>query len=144
MLASLGAVARAHLPAEAGRVALVSNPRVFGLYGADAVARLRGAGFSVPHWLMGDGEAVTWLLGEEAEHGPLAAGELGRARGRGGHTLTVAQPTNPGFATNAPERSNLGHNGGCRAAVGRGRQGRVRTGKGRCTRSDLVTAVVMI
>ena len=59
----------------------------------------------------GDGEAVTWLLGEEAEHGPLAAGELGRARGRGGHTLTVAQPTNPGFATNAPERSNLGHNG---------------------------------
>src|SRR5205085_3474756 len=56
VLSGLGAVARAHLPAEAGRVALVSNPRVFGLYGADAVASLRGAGYAVSHWLMGDGE----------------------------------------------------------------------------------------
>src|SRR5438270_4206571 len=56
VLSGLGAVARAHLPTEAGRVALVSNPRVFGLYGDAAVARLRGAGFGVSHWLMGDGE----------------------------------------------------------------------------------------
>lgn len=61
VLASLGAVARAHLPAEASRVALVSNPRVFGLYGADAVASLRGAGFAVSHWLMGDGERFKTL-----------------------------------------------------------------------------------
>src|SRR5438270_2273826 len=56
VLSGLGAVARAHLPTEAGRVALVSNPRVFGLYGAAAVASLRGAGYAVSHWLMGDGE----------------------------------------------------------------------------------------
>jgi 3-dehydroquinate synthase len=56
VLSTLGAVARAHLRAEAGRVALVSNPRVFSLYGADAVASLRGAGFEVSRWLMGDGE----------------------------------------------------------------------------------------
>jgi 3-dehydroquinate synthase len=56
VLSTLGAVARAHLPAEAGRVALVSNPRVFTLYGAVAVASLRGAGFGISHWLMGDGE----------------------------------------------------------------------------------------
>ena len=51
VLSGLGAVARAHLPAEAGRVALVSNPRVFGLYGADAVASLRGAGYAEPSGL---------------------------------------------------------------------------------------------
>jgi 3-dehydroquinate synthase len=61
ILPSLGAVARAHLPAEASRVALVSNPRVFALYGADAVASLRGAGFAVSHWLMGDGERFKTL-----------------------------------------------------------------------------------
>ncbi|MDQ5836726.1 MAG: 3-dehydroquinate synthase [Acidobacteriota bacterium] len=56
VLSTLGAVARAHLPAEASRVALVSNARVFALYGADALDSLRGAGFGVSHWLMGDGE----------------------------------------------------------------------------------------
>ncbi len=56
VLSTLGAVARAHLPAEASRVALISNERVFALYGALALASLRGAGFGVSHWLMGDGE----------------------------------------------------------------------------------------
>ncbi|HEX3558824.1 MAG TPA: 3-dehydroquinate synthase [Pyrinomonadaceae bacterium] len=55
-LSSLGAVARLQLAAEARRVALVSNPCVFDLYGARAVASLRGAGFKVSRWLMGDGE----------------------------------------------------------------------------------------
>src|SRR5438270_10262662 len=55
-LSSLGAVARAHLAQEARRVALVSNRRVFKLYGARAVASLRGAGFNVARWMMGDGE----------------------------------------------------------------------------------------
>jgi len=38
LLSSLGAVARAHLAQEARRVALVSNRRVFKLYGERAVA----------------------------------------------------------------------------------------------------------
>jgi 3-dehydroquinate synthase len=55
-LARLGSVARANLQPEARRVALVSNRRVFDLYGARAVASLRAAGFKVTHWLMGEGE----------------------------------------------------------------------------------------
>jgi 3-dehydroquinate synthase len=55
-LARLGAAARASLPKEARKVALVSNARVFGLYGGRAVASLRAAGFEVSHWLMGEGE----------------------------------------------------------------------------------------
>ncbi len=43
-LSRLGAFARASLPREARKAALVSNPRVFALYGARAVAsRGRGA-----------------------------------------------------------------------------------------------------
>jgi 3-dehydroquinate synthase len=78
VLSSLGAVARAHLPAEAGRVALVSNPRVFGLYGARAVASLRGAGFNIPHWLMGDGERFKTLRTAERCLRFLSESELER------------------------------------------------------------------
>lgn len=56
LLSELGVAARASLPSQARRVAVVSNPRVFGLYGERAVASLRGEGFEVSHWLMGDGE----------------------------------------------------------------------------------------
>jgi 3-dehydroquinate synthase len=79
LLSKLGAAARAALPAGARRVALVSNPRVFGLYGARAVASLRGEGFEVSHWLMGDGErfktlrtaerALAFLSGSKVERG---------------------------------------------------------------------------
>ncbi len=55
-LARLGEAARASLPKEARKVALVSNARVFGLYGGRAVASLRAAGFEVSRWLMGEGE----------------------------------------------------------------------------------------
>jgi 3-dehydroquinate synthase len=55
-LARLGEAARASLPKAARKVALVSNARVFGLYGGRAVASLRAAGFEVSHWLMGEGE----------------------------------------------------------------------------------------
>jgi 3-dehydroquinate synthase len=61
LLSELGASARASLPAEARRVALVSNPRVFKLYGASAVASLRESGFDVAHWLMRDGERFKTL-----------------------------------------------------------------------------------
>src|SRR5215211_4919351 len=55
-LARLGEVARASLPKEARKAALISNARVFGLYGERAVASLRATGFEVSHWLMGEGE----------------------------------------------------------------------------------------
>ena len=60
-LSRLGAFARASLPREARKAALVSNPRVFALYGRRAVAALRGAGFEVAHWLMPEGERFKTL-----------------------------------------------------------------------------------
>ena len=57
----LGEVARVSLAPEARRVALVSNRRVYDLYGALALASLRDAGFTVSHWLMGDGERFKTL-----------------------------------------------------------------------------------
>ena len=60
-LGRLGAVARARLPKEARKVALVSNRRVFALYGRHAVVALREAGFEVPSWLMGEGERFKTL-----------------------------------------------------------------------------------
>jgi 3-dehydroquinate synthase len=60
-LARLGAVARVSLPKEARRAAVISNPRVFGLYGARAVASLRASGFEVAHWLMPEGERFKTL-----------------------------------------------------------------------------------
>jgi len=66
-LDSLGGVARRALSPRARRVALVSNRRVFGLYGERAVASLRAAGFEVVHWLMGDGECFkTWATAGRA------------------------------------------------------------------------------
>ena len=55
-LAGLGNIARRTLPAQARRIAVVSNARVYELYGAGVVRNLRASGFNVSHWLMGDGE----------------------------------------------------------------------------------------
>ena len=56
-LSSVGDIARRVLPAHARRVVVVSNSRVFRLYGAGVVRSLqRAGGFRVSHWLMGDGE----------------------------------------------------------------------------------------
>lgn len=55
-LGRVGDIARRSLSPHARRIAIVSNARVFGLYGAGVVRNLRAAGFSVSHWLMGDGE----------------------------------------------------------------------------------------
>ncbi|HEX6624312.1 MAG TPA: 3-dehydroquinate synthase [Pyrinomonadaceae bacterium] len=55
-LGRVGAVARERLSPHARRVAVVSNKRVFGLYGGRVVESLRGAGFDVSQWMMGEGE----------------------------------------------------------------------------------------
>jgi 3-dehydroquinate synthase len=79
LLSELGASARASLPSEARRVALVSNPRVFELYGARAVASLRGAGFDVAHWLMGDGERFKSLRTAERALAFLSESKIERS-----------------------------------------------------------------
>ncbi|HYJ46101.1 MAG TPA: iron-containing alcohol dehydrogenase, partial [Pyrinomonadaceae bacterium] len=56
-LSHLGEYARRALaPLQARRVALISNRRVFALYGARAVESLSRSGLTVAHWLMGEGE----------------------------------------------------------------------------------------
>lgn len=60
-LDSLGETARRSLSPVARRIALVSNRRVFDLYGARAVASLGAKDFKVSHWLMGDGERFKTL-----------------------------------------------------------------------------------
>jgi 3-dehydroquinate synthase len=55
-LTRLGVVARRALAPEARRIALISNRKVFELYGKPASRSLSGAGFKVSHWLMGEGE----------------------------------------------------------------------------------------
>jgi 3-dehydroquinate synthase len=60
-------------------MALISNRRVFELYGAKAAGSLRDAGFSVSHWLMGDGERYKSL--RTAERALRFLSESGLERG---------------------------------------------------------------
>lgn len=55
-LDGLGDIARRTLSEQARRIVVVSNARVFSLYGARVIRNLRAGGFTVSHWLMGDGE----------------------------------------------------------------------------------------
>ncbi|MEP6820104.1 MAG: 3-dehydroquinate synthase [bacterium] len=56
ILAKIGDVARSCLGAPARRIAIVSNRKVFSLYGSAVVRSLQASGFAVSHFLMGDGE----------------------------------------------------------------------------------------
>ena len=61
-LARLGEIARHALTSpQARRVLIISNNKVFGLYGQRAVRSLRAQGFVVKHWLMNDGERFKTL-----------------------------------------------------------------------------------
>ena len=55
-LASLGTEARRSLTPHARRVVIISNPKVFKLYGEAARENLRAAGFKVEAFLINDGE----------------------------------------------------------------------------------------
>lgn len=78
-LESLGEVARASLAQHARSVALISNPRVFDLYGAQAIASLRAAGWHVTQFLMGEGERYKSLPTAERALAHLSAAELERS-----------------------------------------------------------------
>ncbi len=56
ILGLIGDEARRALSLHARRVLIISNRKVYDLYGARAHESLRGAGFRVEVWLMGDGE----------------------------------------------------------------------------------------
>ncbi|MDT4898322.1 MAG: 3-dehydroquinate synthase [Acidobacteriota bacterium] len=55
-LAGVGKLARRSLSPHARRIVIISNKKVFDLYGARARQSLRAADFDVAHWLMNDGE----------------------------------------------------------------------------------------
>ncbi len=61
LLEKLGPEARRCLGPLGCRAAVISNPRVFRLYGELACESLRAADFQVAHWLMGDGERYKTL-----------------------------------------------------------------------------------
>src|SRR5229473_1859795 len=56
-LSTLGTEARAVLGSGARRVALISNSKVFDLYGKRVLRSLKAEKFKVAHWLMPDGES---------------------------------------------------------------------------------------
>src|ERR1041385_1516784 len=56
LVQTLGHQARSAVGSGAQRAALITNKTVFELYGDRAIRSLKRAGFSVNHWLMGDGE----------------------------------------------------------------------------------------
>lgn len=77
-LDALGEAARGSLSAHARRVALISNRRVFSLYGERAVSSLRASGLMVAVWLMGDGERYKSLRTAERALAFLASEGLER------------------------------------------------------------------
>lgn len=78
-LARLGAVARRTLAPEARRILLISNRKVFELYGGRAVESLRDAGFAVAYFLMGDGERFKTIRTLERALGSLSDAKLERS-----------------------------------------------------------------
>jgi 3-dehydroquinate synthase len=78
-LRRLGSVARRSLTPHARRVVVISNRKVFGLYGERAIESLRSEGFSVARWLMGDGERYKTLATMKSALSFLSANELERS-----------------------------------------------------------------
>ena len=56
LLAEVGDAARSCLGERTRRIAIISNRRVFSLYGSAVVNSLKSSGFAVSHFLIGDGE----------------------------------------------------------------------------------------
>ena len=65
VLSEAGPATRGCLSEQGRRIALVSNKKIFSLYGAAVIKSLRASGFSVSHWLMGDGESNKSLQSAE-------------------------------------------------------------------------------
>jgi 3-dehydroquinate synthase len=81
MLWRLGEEARRCLSERACRLAIISNKRVFTIYGPEVIKNLRASGFNVSHWLMGDGERFKSL--RSLEKALAFLGEAGLERNDG-------------------------------------------------------------
>jgi 3-dehydroquinate synthase len=81
VLSLAGNVARKSFGKRATRVAIISNEKVFSLYGSVVRNSLAASGFTVSHWLMRDGERHKSLTSAEAAVRFLADNELGRSDG---------------------------------------------------------------
>ncbi len=73
-----GKWARKCLGKDAARVAIISNPLVYGLYGEDIAESLRAVGFTVFVWLMKDGEKHKNLKNVETALNFLAESGISR------------------------------------------------------------------
>lgn len=78
-LDALGRAIRESLGERSRKVALISNMKVYALYGARAAESLRAEGFDVATWMMGDGERFKNLRTAEAALRFLAASGLERS-----------------------------------------------------------------
>lgn len=79
-LTQVGKIARATLGAKK-RIALISNHKVFSLYGSRVETSLTNQGFTVSHWLMGDGEGNKSLKTLEKAFFFLSAARFERTDG---------------------------------------------------------------
>jgi len=75
---TVGAWARASLGASARKLAIISNPTVFGLYGENIRRKLASAGFETSVWLMRDGERYKNLASLEQALKYLSDNRLSR------------------------------------------------------------------
>lgn len=78
LLSEAGDIARQALGSQSRRTVVVSNRRVYDLYGAKLTRSLRTNGFKVTSWLMGDGERFKTLA--TAERAVQACGAAGLER----------------------------------------------------------------
>jgi 3-dehydroquinate synthase len=78
LLSQCGEWARKCLGKHPGKIVIVSNPRVFGLYGKQTEKSLRSAGYHASHFLMKDGERHKTLRTAEAALKVFAEAKLSR------------------------------------------------------------------
>src|ERR1043166_9235170 len=78
ILGSLGAEAHRCLSQDDRRVTVISNQKVFDLFGRATVQSLRQSGFSTTHWLMKEGERHKSLRSFEAALNVLSESNLER------------------------------------------------------------------
>jgi 3-dehydroquinate synthase len=81
ILSQIGWAAREGLGSQARRTALISNRKIYSLYGHKVEASLKANGFSVSHWLMGDGERFKSLRTAEQALRFLHGANLDRGDG---------------------------------------------------------------
>jgi 3-dehydroquinate synthase len=78
LLSQMGAEVRAVTGLDPRRIALISNPTVFAIYGKPVLQSLKAANFKTTHWLMPDGEQHKSLRSWEKALGFLSQSGLER------------------------------------------------------------------